>query len=335
MPYVYVMKTDYNGVIHYEVVNVDDAETYYMNKRDRVYAFDYRRFNDKLPVVALMDGREPLVLEYSEDLNLEIIIHRLGGIPATVCRNEAEIYVRDLAKPGNFTIQRTVNLTADNLASTDLIHEDALVIFRRDAQKKRAGVVHLIGEFKNPGPYPLLSKTETLSDILQRVNGLTVLSNPYSLYIRRNGLPKQIPVELKSESPLLFEGEYFLADGDSIFISANNNTVEIAGMVFNPTIVSYVEGYTWKDYLNAAGGGQDSADIRKSYIVYPNGNASKTRRGLFASCKVVPGSKLVVPKKPYKPPREKPAFDYKEFTAVITRTMTMLLTAIIITDKVK
>ncbi|NLG19060.1 MAG: hypothetical protein GX556_17185 [Fibrobacter sp.] len=336
LPYVYIKKTDERNIIRYETVKVTDAQNYYMAKRDQVYAFDYKKFTGKLPVVVQVDDRESLVLEYSDDLNLKIIIHRLGALPPTTDRNSVEIYTHDFSKPDVHTYMRRINLTPDNISSCDLIQEGTLVIFRKDMKKEKIGLVFLVGEFANPGGYPIMYDKETLKEIILRANGFTSRANIYSLYMKKKGYSTDIPIQVVSNSPLKIKSEILLADGDSIFVGQDNNTVEITGQVFNPGIVTYVQRYSWRDYINSAGGKLKTADINKSYIVYPNGNASRTKtRRLFTQCKVVSGSKIIVPEKSVKPEREKPVFDYKEFLALASGSMTLLLTTIIVAEKIK
>ncbi len=335
LPYVYIKKTDDHNNIRYETVMAENAENYRMAKRDEVYTFDYKKFNEKFPVVVLMDGREPLILEFSNDLSLNVIIHRLGGLPSAINRNQVEINNPDFSKPGFGKLGAMVSLTPSNLESIDLIREGALVIFRKDIEKGSVEFVCLAGEFENPGPYALLSKTENLADFMKRVGVFTSRSNPYSLNIVRKGSLSKIPIDVESISPFKIKGKHLLVNYDTIFVSRNDNIVEVAGEVFNPSMVSYFEGQTWKGYINAAGGTLDSADIKNIYIIYPNGNASKAKTGFFSSSRVVPGSKIVVPHKLYVPPKEKSTFDYKEMMAMTSATMTLILTALIIDEKLK
>ena len=66
-----------------------------LGRRDEVMFFDYRAFNEKLPVTVLAYDKEPLVLQYSPDLTLEVIIHELGGISPLVDSSRVEICVPD------------------------------------------------------------------------------------------------------------------------------------------------------------------------------------------------------------------------------------------------
>ncbi|MFC1585461.1 SLBB domain-containing protein [Fibrobacterota bacterium] len=322
IPYVYIKKTDDKNNIRYEKIMVSDAGEYIMERRDEVIAFGYHKFHQKFPVVALMEGREPLSLEYTDDLSLEIIIHRLGGLLPNIDSSRVEVNAPDFSSEEVFVQKQILPLNEKNLQSTGLISSGALIIFRTDASKSAPEFVHLIGEFVNPGSYALRSKKETLKSLLDLAGGITNRANPYSIYIERMGAGR-IPIPIRKTNPIKFEGAWLLTRNDRIHVSRNDYTVEISGAVFNPGVVSYNKGYSWKDYVNSgAGGPLDTADIKKTYIIYPSGTTVKAKKGWFSSSEVVLGSEIVVPMKPYVVPQEAPEFDSKEFFAGVTSTLT-------------
>ena len=75
--------------------------------------------------------------------------------------------------------------------------------------------------------------------------------------------------------------------------------VRISGQVLFPTRVVFDETLGIEDYLDRAGGTATNALKGKIYVLYPNGNAAKTRHFLFFKSypKVTPGSEVIVPKK--------------------------------------
>ncbi len=74
-----------------------------------------------------------------------------------------------------------------------------------------------------------------------------------------------------------------------------NNTVKISGAVFYPNTVVYNPKYTWRDYINQAGGRRKDTKANKIYAVYMNGLVAKKGSANF---KMEPGMELVVTSEP-------------------------------------
>ena len=91
-----------------------------------------------------------------------------------------------------------------------------------------------------------------------------------------------------------------LQDGDVLSIPKQLQTVRVRGQVLYPTRVSYDNASSFKDYISLAGGFSDNARIRKSYIVYANGRAERTKKFLFFKSfpKVEPGADIFIPERP-------------------------------------
>ncbi|HEX6914773.1 MAG TPA: capsule biosynthesis GfcC family protein, partial [Chitinophagaceae bacterium] len=91
-----------------------------------------------------------------------------------------------------------------------------------------------------------------------------------------------------------------LEEGDVLTVPQRKSEVRISGEVLFPTQVVFEENMDMEDYLDRAGGLTDVADRKKIYVLYPNGNASKTTKVLFGKRypKVTPGAEIIIPKKP-------------------------------------
>lgn len=98
--------------------------------------------------------------------------------------------------------------------------------------------------------------------------------------------------------------DYILREGDVISIPGKLETVRVAGEVISPLNLSFDNSFSFKDYINDAGGFTSEARKGRSYIQYPNGRKKQARRFLFFKFypKVEPGSTIFVSKKP---PRDK------------------------------
>jgi hypothetical protein len=70
-----------------------------------------------------------------------------------------------------------------------------------------------------------------------------------------------------------------LAEGDSLFIPPNPQSVQIIGAVFNQTAFVYNKGKNIESYVNLAGGYTESADKKRLYVFKADGTAVKPEGG--------------------------------------------------------
>jgi len=85
----------------------------------------------------------------------------------------------------------------------------------------------------------------------------------------------------------------FLEDGDILNIPKRPSHVSVVGSVQRPTLATYVPGQHYTDYLQSAGGLTKVADIRKAYLLLPNGQS----RQLNKSTLIPVGSTIIIPPK--------------------------------------
>jgi len=96
------------------------------------------------------------------------------------------------------------------------------------------------------------------------------------------------------------KNDFFLEEGDDIFVPRELQTVRVMGEVLFPTYVGYEIGVSLKRYIDNAGGFSVQAEKKKVFVLYANGTAKSTRSflGIRLYPKVQPGSRIVVPEKP-------------------------------------
>lgn len=96
--------------------------------------------------------------------------------------------------------------------------------------------------------------------------------------------------------------DYIIREGDVISIPGKLETVRIAGEVISPLNLRFDESFSFKEYINDAGGFTSSAKKGRSFVQYPDGRRKQARRFLFFKFypKVEPGSTIFVSKKPPK-----------------------------------
>ena len=84
-----------------------------------------------------------------------------------------------------------------------------------------------------------------------------------------------------------------LREGDRLYVPELNATVKVSGDVFFPNTVVYLEGKSYKHYVEQAGGFGHRAKKSKTFIVYQNGTIGVASKG----AKPEPGCEIVVPSK--------------------------------------
>jgi len=231
-------------------------------------------------------------------------------------------------------------INVESLASLDVNGNDIklkpwdVIVVRKNPSFRTQVNVRIEGEVAYPGNYVLQSKNEKVSDLLKRAGGLTREAYPLGVYLKRinnktvvDQLTSQkvskIQEELKDTTKKVEEeilrpfdqmainltdvianpggiDDITLEEGDVLTIPRRKSEVRISGEVLFPTQIVYEDNMSMEDYLNRAGGMTDVADKKKLYVLYPNGNASRTTRYLFGKRypKITPGAEIIVPKKP-------------------------------------
>jgi len=220
------------------------------------------------------------------------------------------------------------------IANISLQAYDVITV-RRKAGYTIPETVTVVGQVQYPGPYALSSRNERVSDILKRAGGYTPDAYPEGAYLKRfkteteklksQDVVKKLQKNIKDTStnvveeitrefdqipldlPMIMKAPGSVEDlvvraRDELFIPKFDGEVKISGSVLLATQVPYQERNDMKDYINEAGGFNGDAWRKKAYVVYANGKAATTKHFLFFKFypKVLPGSELVVPKKPEK-----------------------------------
>ncbi|MES2003030.1 MAG: SLBB domain-containing protein [Bacteroidota bacterium] len=210
-----------------------------------------------------------------------------------------------------------------------------VITIRRKAGYTIPETITVSGQVQYPGPYALSSRTERVSDILKRAGGYTPDAYPEGAYLKRfktdveksksQDVAKKLQKNVKDTSsniveeiireydqipldlPLIMKSTGSVEDlvvrsKDELFIPKFDGQVKISGAVLLATQVPYQEKNNLKDYINDAGGFNGDAWRKKAYVVYANGKAATTKHFFFFKFypKILPGSELVVPKKPEK-----------------------------------
>ena len=96
--------------------------------------------------------------------------------------------------------------------------------------------------------------------------------------------------------------DLILEDGDIINIPKKLNTVSVMGKVLYPNTIGFESSKNLKYYISEAGGFNNRAKKKHTYVVYANGKAAKTNSflGIKFYPRISPGTEIIVPEKPIK-----------------------------------
>ncbi|MDQ6689624.1 MAG: SLBB domain-containing protein, partial [Gemmatimonadota bacterium] len=207
-------------------------------------------------------------------------------------------------------------------------YDNVLILRQPDWELQRTAVI--AGEVRYPGRYSLKTKTEKITDLINRAGGLTTdgYANGVTFYRARNGVGRigiELPDVLRNPRSL---DNLQLQDGDSLYIPRYNAVVNVQGAVNAPVAVTWEPGKTIEYYIRAAGGPSRKADPGRAYVTQPNGKV-EAREAHFLMPDGLPqpkpGSTVFVPERD---PADRPT-DAIASLATLAQIMAGLATLII------
>ena len=188
------------------------------------------------------------------------------------------------------------NITQEDKATTDA---EKLLLTRIDKKTKEKGgdlsnqrgglvsddfrkkVVSGILDEQVEGENTAIRTTELIG-----INLKTILENPYG------------PEDL------------LLQEGDILSIPKQLQTVRMRGEVLYPTTTRYKIASGLKYYISRSGGFTENSKKSRTYVVYANGDVSRTKKVLFFNFypSIQPGAEIIVPQRPERQPMSVQAF---------------------------
>lgn len=247
------------------------------------------------------------------------------GIVRRLDKSEIDNEAMRIGSQSIVTINKDLQL--DDKGSNEVLKPYDVVTVYEYPTSNMGGMVTITGEVLYNGEYSLLSKDETVSQLVQRAGGLTALAFPegarlyrlVSLSDKERLIKEQQAIVLEDTSSN-FDDKYelvsislseilqgkrgatdiILKNGDEINIPMKQQTVRVSGEALNPISMAYVEGDNAKDCVQKAGGFSPKARKKSTYVIMANGTAVPTKHFLFFRRypKVTPGCEVVVPTKP-------------------------------------
>lgn len=228
--------------------------------------------------------------------------NRTDGVTATTFRVPLDSsYLFERSPDGKYL--GPPGLPASSGPNPDVVvrpYDNVLILRQPNWELQRTAAI--AGEVRYPGRYSLKTKTEKITDLIERAGGLTkdAYANGVIFYRTQNGVGRigiELPDVLRhSDSP----DNLPLLDGDSLFIPRLNPVVSVQGAVNSPVAVTYTPGKSIDYYIRAAGGPSRKADPKRAYVTQPNGKVeSRTPHFLLPDGipKPQPGSSVFVPER--------------------------------------
>ena len=289
---------------------------------------------------------------FREGMTIRDLVLLAGGLDQSAYLNEAEVARLPENRAGGVTA-RTFRVPLDssyifergpdgkylgppglpapsgpNPEVTVIPYDNVLILRQPNWELQRTAVI--AGEVQYPGKYSLKTKTEKITDLINRAGGLTTdaYANGVVFYRMRNGVGRigiELPDVLRNPRSL---DNLPLQDGDSLFIPRYNAVVNVQGAVNSPVSVTWSPGKTIEYYIRAAGGPSRKADEKRAYVTQPNGKV-EARASHFLLPDGLPkpkaGSTVFVPERD---PADRP-LDFITSAGSIAQILATLVTLVI------
>jgi protein involved in polysaccharide export with SLBB domain len=240
---------------------------------------------------------------YLNDAEIARLPHnRTGGATATTFRVPLDSsYIFERGPDGKYL--GPPGLPAPSGPGEEVVvqpYDNVLILRQPNWELQRTAVIS--GEVRYPGRYTLKTKTEKITDLIERAGGLTTdaYANGVTFYRTKSGVGRigiELPDVLKNSKSL---DNLPLQDGDSLYIPRYTAVVNVQGAVNSPITVTYQPGKNLEYYIRAAGGPSRKADTDRTYVTQPNGKV-ESRESHFllpdGLPKPLPGSTVFVPER--------------------------------------
>ena len=291
---------------------------------DSVRIFSVLELQDSVVVSVMGEVNYPGDFEYRDGITLGDVILMAGGLTDGGDLANVEVATRGREDRGEV---KRFNLVNDPSANEQILHPYDMVFIRTKVNYRELQTVTVMGEVKYPGTYAIEKNSVRLSDVIARASGFTddayvkgailkrlmtdeeIAKQEVALNITQNQtanptdttildvkkIGDTFTIGIDLNEAVRNPGSYadiILRSGDIIDVPQMNNTVKISGGVYFPNTVAYNPSYSWRDYVDRAGGFVKGARKSKTYAIYMDGSAAVRGSNKF---KMEPGMEIVVP----------------------------------------
>jgi polysaccharide export outer membrane protein len=323
-----------------------------LQEDDEIRVFSTSEFRPTRYVAINGAVRKSGQFPYREGMTVRDLVLLAGGLDQSAYLNEAEVARLPANRTNGVTAQTfrvpldssyifergpdgkylgPPGLPAASGPTPDVVvqpYDNILILRQPNWELQRTAVI--AGEVRYPGRYSLKTKTEKITDLIERAGGLTPdgYANGVTFYRTRNGIGRigiELPDVLKNPRSI---DNLPLQDGDSLFIPRYTAVVNVQGAVNSPVAVTWSPGKSLEYYIRAAGGPARNADVGRAYVTQPNGKV-EARASHFLIPDGVPkpkaGSTVFVPARD---PADKP-FDLLSNAGAIAQILATILTLVV------
>jgi polysaccharide biosynthesis/export protein len=328
-----------------------------LDEEDEIRVFSRSTFRAERYVAVVGAVRKPGRVPYREGMTIRDAVLLADGLTPDAWLQEAEIArLAEDSMPGALATTVRVPLDSSYLfgrrrgdkyagppglpapakgaPDTELQPYDNVLVMRQPGWELQRSVA-ITGQVRFPGRYSLKSKTDRVSDLVERAGGLTpeaypegvrlfrsytggrptggdplspILAEPRAYRIAsgaRDTVRRSVPELVGIDLPRVLDDPGFrdnvvLVGGDSIHIPEFDPVVMVRGAVNSPGPVAYEPGKNLDWYVDRAGGYTQTGDQGHAYVTQPNGEREGVKRKPILADRVPnpkPGAVVYVPAK--------------------------------------
>ena len=310
-----------------EVKTIDlVSENHELRNNDKLVIASIEELSPEKNITINGEINSPGLYTFFKGMTIVDLILMSGGVNDSGSNNGITVYRstydETMQNPVE-TITVDLNDEYDNLSSSQNIElkKNDLIIVRSKAGYQSVGFVSVEGLVKSPGNYAIKNNKYSVFNIIKDFGGFLPDAELNGIKIKRPvdvkkieefatdsleiEIDKFIEIGLNIENILKSNGSLdqynlVLKNGDEIIVPKVDNSIEVSGEVQKPTAISYYKGLTSISAVNKSGGFTNNAKRSRLYVVYQNGDIASTKKFLFFNNypKLLPGSKIFIPKKP-------------------------------------
>ena len=322
-----VIQVDLKKILNGEIPDIP------LQRNDELYIPSIHDLQDLGTIRVFGEVARPGEFPFAENTTLEDIIIQAGGLRESASTVKVDISRRIKNNKSTeisssigemFTFALKDGFVIDGEPGFKLKPYDQVYVRRSPSYQPQVNVI-VEGEALYNGTYALTTKSERLSDLVQKAGGTTPfafvrgsklmrraneeemrrMANVVEIMQREmGGSTDSLKLEFESiysvgidlEMALKYPGsdaDIVLREGDRLIIPELINTVKINGAVMMPNTVSYNSKMDVKDYISQAGGYANGARKSKAFIIYMNGQVAEVKGS--GRHQIEPGCEIIVP----------------------------------------
>lgn len=321
-----VVPVDVQGILDGRVPDIA------LRKNDELYIPSKYDLKDRGTLTITGEVAKPDTIVYADNMTLEDLIMRAGGLleSASLARVDIIRRVKDpestvanaeVSKMYSFSVKDNYVIEGENGFKLQPYDE---VIVRKSPNYGKVQYVRVSGEANFPGAYPITSRGERLTQLLEKAGGSTdyayLKGARLVRKVNRDELERMKAAVASTstngdsipESALNMQTSYYVAinleealktpggkadvvlrEGDELVLPLYPNTVRVSGAVLSPNEVTFEPSRRAGYYIDQAGGYASRAKSRKKFMISMNGHITRVGR----RSKVEPGAEIIVPMK--------------------------------------